>query len=67
MKRSTRTILKNFGAFLILSVATACASASPGQKFDDEWEFIVNPKGEKKACLGLEATKKLRETLIRCK
>lgn len=70
MKRSKKKTRKNSNRFLILSLTlglTACAAFEPKPtKFDGEWEFLKNERGETRACLPKEDVKKLREILIRC-
>lgn len=54
-------MLKSLSLLLTLS---ACSTVHP-TKFDGEWEFLANERGEVRACLSEKDVGKLRELLIR--
>ena len=58
---------RNYATLFVISFVVGCSSAPVTTKFDAEWEFLKNPKGERKACLASDDVKKLREILIRCR
>lgn len=61
LKRKTPIVLN---VFLILN---ACSTGPKTTKFDGDWEFLENQRGETKACLSQEAVLELRDILIRCR
>ena len=51
--------------FLITSSLAGCATTPTPTRFDADWEFCYNSRGELRACIPEDDVKELREILIR--